>query len=277
LKAAGTPLLAGRDFSSGDSAEAPGVAIVDEVFAHRLAPGGAVLGQRIRWFRAPDQELQIVGIVRAVHHRGPAEEAVATVYRPFSQYARRSIYLVTRTDGMKRQSGNGSDQIADVVSSLDAGLSTADVQPMEVRWERATSRQRLAAGMSVALAIIGLVLACGGVYGVLAFDLAQRRLEFGIRLAIGANPRSLVTLVLRQTGATFAYGLAGGLSLALAFASVVRNTEYWSVHGFTNACVLGAICTLAAAAAAAVLPAKSVSKVPLAVVLSGESTRRLPG
>src|SRR5262249_47996054 len=118
LNAAGTPLLAGRDFSSGDSAEAPGVAIVDEVFAHRLAPGGAVLGHRIRWFRAPDQELQIVGIVRAVHHRGPAEEAVATVYRPFSQYARRSIYLVTRTDGM-RQGGNGSRQIADVVSSLD--------------------------------------------------------------------------------------------------------------------------------------------------------------
>ena len=276
LNATGTPLLAGRDFSSGDSAEAPGVAIVDEVFAHRLAPGGAVLGQRIRWFRAPDRELQIVGIVRAVHHRGPAEEAVATVYRPFSQYARRSIYLVTRAGGIKRQAGNGSGQIADVVSSLDAGLSTSDVQPMGVRWERATGRQRLAAVMSLALAIIGLLLACGGVYGVLAFDLAHRRLEFGIRLAIGANPRSLVMLVLRQTGATLAYGLTGGLFLALAFADVVRNTEYWSVHGFAGACVVGTVCTLTVALAVALLPAKSVSEVPLAVVLSGESTRRLP-
>ncbi len=272
LNAAGTPLLAGRDFTTADSAEAPGVAIVDEVFARRLAPGGAVLGQCIRWFRAPERELRIVGIVRAVHHRGPAEDAVATVYRPFSQYARRSLYLVARTSGLVRHTGD----IADVVSSLDAGLSTADVQPMEERWERATSRQRLAAVMSVVLAVVGLLLACGGVYGVLAFDLAQRRLEFGIRLAIGANPSSLVTLVLRQTSATLAFGLITGLCLALAFAGVVRNTEYWSIHAFFSACIVGMICTIMVTAAAAVFPAKSASKVPLAVVLSGENTLRLP-
>ena len=94
---AGTPLLAGRPLTTADGRDAPRVAIVDVTLARRLAPDGQVVGRRVRWIRQPDVDVEIVGVVAAVRHRGPADAPQPTVYRPLAQYPRTAMFLVARS------------------------------------------------------------------------------------------------------------------------------------------------------------------------------------
>jgi predicted permease len=158
LRAAGTQLIAGRDFGFSDSRQAPGVVIVDETFARQLVPEGNVLGKRIRWIRASGRELEIVGIVRAVRHRGPNDRAAPTVYRPYAQYPRRSLYLLARTNSPRDAAVTS---VRDAVASVDPTQSVADEQFMQQRWSRywaPTTKPRSCFGPCISRAA---ALSCG--------------------------------------------------------------------------------------------------------------------
>jgi predicted permease len=266
--AAGMTMIAGRDFGSGDSAQSPGVAIVDETFAHQLAPSGNALGQRIRWIRAPGRELRIVGIVHAVRHRGPTDTAVATVYRPYAQYSRRSFYLLARTNGSRL---SADSLIGNAVSSMDPAQPVADVQSMEQRWSRATGRQRLSLAVGSALALVSLLLSGAGVYSVLAFDISQRLGEFGIRIAIGADPSSIPRMVLREIAPAILLGVIAGVFGAAIVAVELRQTEFWPSNGVAAAVGFGAVGTLLVAFEASWLPARAAATILPRAALTAES------
>jgi putative ABC transport system permease protein len=260
-------LVAGRAFSDRDDNAAPPVAIVDEGFARRLSPDGNVLGRRIRWIRQPDRDIQIVGVARPVRHRGPDDSPRETVYRPFGQYPRSSMYVVTR--GREDRSASAAALTA-AVAAVDPRQPLADVASMTQRVERATSRMRTSVMLAGALAALALVLAVVGLYGVLSFAVARRMREFGVRLTLGARPADIRRLVLRE-GLTLAAGGACIGVLAAALAAAVADATRIGTPGDAIASYAGgAIVVFVASALAFWLPARRASRVEPIVTLRAE-------
>jgi predicted permease len=216
----GMPIVLGRSFSDGDDASAPSVAIVDESFARRLAPDAHVLGRRIRWFRQPDVELEIVGVVRPVRHRGPGDATVETVYRPQRQQPRSTMFFAVLADGSPAAV---APAIRGAVASIDPAQPLADVMTMEQRVERSLTRARTSMMLGGTLALLALVLGLVGLYGVLSFNVGQRLREFGVRLALGARPSAVRILIVREGLVLTIVGAALGAVTAAAIAAAIRQ------------------------------------------------------
>jgi predicted permease len=214
---AGIPFAAGRAFSPHDVATSHPVAIVDRLFARQLAPDGNVVGRRIRWFRQPDVELEIVGVVGAVRHRGPEDREVQTVYRPYAQYVRPSMYVVVKSAG---DTAAVTAAMRDAVASIDPRQPVADVATMTQREQMALSRTRSSLLLAGSLALLALTLAVVGVYGVLNFDVAQRHREFGVRMALGAGPSQVRWLVFGRGVAMTFVGVIAGIAGASLLTSM---------------------------------------------------------
>jgi putative ABC transport system permease protein len=171
LDVMGIPLVSGRPFDERDSAGGAPVAIVDESFARRLPGRGPVLGRRIRWFRQADVEVEIVGVARAIRHRGAGIVPRETVYRPHWQYARASMYLAVRT---RQDTPGAASALRAAVASVDPTQPLADVATMSHRFERSISRSRTSVMLAGVLAGLALALAVVGLYGVLSLGVAHR-------------------------------------------------------------------------------------------------------
>jgi predicted permease len=214
------PLAAGRAFTMADDATARPVAIVDEAFARRLGADGDVIGRRLRWIRQPDQEIEIVGVTRSVRHRGPEAAARETVYRPSAQYVRGSMFVVVRTAGAT----DGAALVHRAVARVDATQPVADVASLASRLARSTARARTSVALSATLGVLALGLAAIGLYGVLSVGVARRSREFGVRLALGADARSVRRLVLRDGLALTAAGVFIGGLMALSIVRLLKST-----------------------------------------------------
>ena len=269
FEVAGVPLSAGRYFSSADVASSRPVAVVDDLFARALQPDGAVIGRRIRWIRQPDTEIEIVGVVSRVRHRSPEDAPRETVYRPHAQYPRASMYAAVRTTGDPMALASA---LGPAIASVDPYQPIADVATMERRVRRAMSRLRTALLLAAALAALTLTLSAVGVYGVLNFDVVERRREFGVRMALGAGPSRLRRLVVGRamviTVAGVAVGGAGTALLLAAFPFHQSGFHQSGQGGWTMA--VGGIILVAVTSIAAVwIPARRASAAdPLAVLRS---------
>jgi putative ABC transport system permease protein len=254
---AGMSPVAGRGFTDADTAENPKVAIVDETLARRLAPVGSAIGRRIRWIRQPDVEIEIVGVTRAVRHRGPVEVPRPTLYRPLRQYPRTSMFLVARP--LAGQAISRADFRA-ALDAVDPGQPLADVMTMPARRDRALARSRTSAALAGTLAAIAVTLAAVGLHGVLAVGVQRRMRELGVRLAIGASPGSLRPLVLGQgltlVGAGMLAGTIGGVALTRIAASLLPTAG-----ARLDAAVAGGVAGILASAAVALwLPARRAAR-----------------
>ncbi|HUL54320.1 MAG TPA: ABC transporter permease [Opitutaceae bacterium] len=195
------PRVEGRDFDLRDGAGAPDVMIVSEEFVRRFIPQGGVIGRKVhgwgRWFT-------IVGVVKDIKIHHVAEGALPFFYIPMRQEYRPEYGLTFHV----RTSGPAAETIAAVrraAAAIDPALTLFDAQPMTEYIAGSLFGQKLAASMLSLLASVGLALAAMGLYSVMAYSVAQRTAEIGIRMALGAKPADVLTLVLRQ-----------GLGLAVA-------------------------------------------------------------
>ena len=252
------PLLEGRAFTAADDSRGGAVAIVDETFARRAWPGESAVGKRIYWMRMPDVPLEVVGVVRAVRHRGLETPPRETVYRPHAEYARNTMTFVVRTDG---DAALLSKPVLDAIHEVDADQPVADVMTMDSLTQRSLAQPGLATGLAGTLAGLALVLTIVGTYGLLSYSVAQRQREIGIRLALGAQPGGVVRLFLSEGLRLAACGLLLGVPLALIAGRLVTRNLPGTSQVDLFLLVAGALTLVATIAAASWIPARRAARV----------------
>ena len=211
--AMGIALRAGRDFDTGDTHTTPPVILVNETFARQHWAGGAAVGRRVRFDRAPDAAWStVVGVVADIRHRGPATRPRPEVYQSYAQNSMPFMAVVVRTEG---NPAGLVPAIRVALARLDPQLPMADVATMDQHLRRSMADTRFLSTLVSLFAALALGLATIGLYGVIAFLVARRRREIAIHVALGASRRTLARLVLGRTLHLTAAGLGLGLSCAL--------------------------------------------------------------
>lgn len=217
----GVSLVEGRDFVAGDTLGAPRVVIVSQALAARFWPGQSALG-RILHLRKPDGvPLQVVGVVADIKYRQLAEAPAPHVYYPLAQESSSDGALLIRTTGDPLAL---APLVRREIAAADAALPIADLKTIdELLAGRAMLLSRVATRITGVLSLLALALALVGLYGVVAYGVAQRTRELGIRLALGATDRGLVRLVVGEGVKLAGLGIALGLVAALGVTRVARS------------------------------------------------------
>jgi putative ABC transport system permease protein len=211
FSALGIPLIRGRLFDSRDREGAESVVIVNRTLADRYYPNGEAVGRRFRiggMERPNNQWMRVVGVVGDVKYNGLAEPVDPAFYLPFQQESWSSQYVVVRA-AVDPSSLVGS--INEAVWSIDRELPIARLRTMDQLLGEASADSRFRAYLLGAFGGLGLLLAIIGVYGVMAYAVAQRARELGVRAALGARPNDLVGLVVKDAGLLAATGVIAGL------------------------------------------------------------------
>jgi predicted permease len=218
LATMGIPLVAGRDFTDADDTGADRVAIVNQAFAERFWPGTDPLGRR---FRARGEWRRIVGVTPTGKYNRLDEPPWPFFYLPDQQgVSDLDLSLAVRTAGDPNALAGA---VRSAVRGLDPRIEPLRTAALRRHVESVFFPQRMASGLLLLLGAVSLGLAALGVYGVMAYAVAQRTQEFGVRQALGATPRDVVWLVLKQALVLAAVGVAIGLVLSLALARLVAG------------------------------------------------------
>ncbi|HEY8056475.1 MAG TPA: ADOP family duplicated permease [Terriglobales bacterium] len=225
--AVGVPRLAGRDFLDSDTQASMPVAIVNQALADKFYPGAAAVGQQIRIPVDPEPRT-IVGVVANFKHDSLSEQVVPELYAPITQKpwpAMLTMSLVVRVRATPHAglTAHLRDRIAGAVHAVDAHVPLSDWTPLPQLVSRATAPQRLALWLVAGFGLLTLLLAAIGLYGVVAYIAAQRRREFGVRMALGATRTAVSALVLRQGSRLALGGIAVGLLLAAAAGRLLQS------------------------------------------------------
>jgi putative ABC transport system permease protein len=251
------PMRGGRTFTSADNASAPPVAIVNESFARQFWPDGGAIGKRIVVGRRP-QPATVIGVAADVKNKGLEQDTQPQLYLPFPQLPWSDMNLLVRTAVPPRAL---ISTVRNQISAVDADQPINDIQTVDELIDNSRAQPRFTMLLLGAFSAVALLLATIGVYGVLSYSVAQRRREFGIRMALGADRKDVLRLVLRQglilTIAGLAIGLAAALLLTRLMASMLYKVGAHDVTTF----VLAPALFLCIAAAASYLPARRATRV----------------
>jgi len=254
----GIPLLEGRDFTRQDVKENPKVAIVNRRFAEHFFPGKSAVGRRIGNDTGPKTTLdvEIVGVVADTFYEGPREGVHRQVFVP--NWGKGGVAFYVRTASA---SGSAYSAIRNEVRRLDATMPVYAMKTLEGQLDETLMTDRLIALLAAGFGLLATVLASIGLYGVMAFVVARRRKELGIRLALGAEPRGVIWLVMREVLLLLAIGLAIGIPTALGLGRLVASQLYGieSRDPFTALATL-VLLTLVSAAAG-LIPAHRASRI----------------
>jgi putative ABC transport system permease protein len=251
-------LLAGREFAESDTASRPGVAIVNEAFAARHFPGTNPVGQHLATkLNGQPRDLEIVGLVRNTRWTGLRSAPYPTVYVAYTQITGDTFSTVA-----VRASGGLGALTSGLKQSLQSKVREAsfDVLPLSTQVAHTLVQERMLATLAGAFGLLALTLVCVGMYGLLAYSVAERTKEIGIRMALGAQAVWVVQLVLRDGARLIAMGVALGLPAAW-LASRWTKSMLFGVTPMDPAAIGGALALLAAAAlVASYLPARRASR-----------------
>jgi predicted permease len=267
----GIGVVSGRDFNAGDLTESsPLVAVVNETFARQAFGGGNPVGQQLR---ARNELREIIGVVRDSRYTNLRGETPAIVYQTFLQTAtgRGQMALYVRVAGA---AGSVLPQIRQAVQNIDRDLPLFEVRTLAEEMDAVLIQERLIATLSTVFSLLALLLACVGLYGLLAFSVVQRTAEMGIRMALGANRVDVVWTVMREALLLVVIGVAIGVPAALAVGRVASNQISGLLFGLqaTDPLTIAAAMILLAlvSASAGYVPARRASRVDPMVALRNE-------
>jgi predicted permease len=246
------PVLSGRPFDGGDDASAPRRAVVSATIASRLFGSDSAIGRRIR-LTGPALDAEVVGVVGDVKHRALDEPLAPTVYLSAAQTPSRSSHIVVRS---ARPHMDVLAIAREETSRLDGDLPVYAARPMSeiVDTSPGLPARRVLTATFTGFALLALVLGAVGLFGVVAHDVAQRRRDLALRIALGANPMRLLRATLRQGALMVGWGLVPGAVLALWVARTLGPTSF-SVDRLDPWSVAAPAAVLAVTGFLAVLPA----------------------
>ena len=257
----GMPLLSGRDFQEADRQGAPGVAVVNEAFAEKFNLGRNAVGARMEVGNSGDLDLEIVGLVRDAKYNAVKDETPPQFFRPYRQSeldAGLTFYVRTAQEP-ERFLGS----IQPLVARLDPNLPVEELRTMPEQIRQSLFADRILSMLSTSFAILATVLASIGLYGVLAYTVGQRTREFGLRMALGAEPKRVRSLVMKRVVWMTGLGAAVGLPAAYGLGRLAESKEL--LFGFEGGdpVVLGAAAAvlIVVALAAGFIPAWRASRV----------------
>ena len=256
------PIVEGRDFTATDDDNAPRVVAVNESFVRQFLSGRNPIGQRIRpGLNTTEKEppmREIVGVVRDIRQRALNEPSRPAYFIPYAQGLISTPFIVIRTD---RAPAAVFDQARRAVLKKDPELALYDTRTLDEYVTLSVASARFQTLLLALFAALALVLTAVGLYGVVAYGVAQRTREFGIRLALGARPREVLQLVLRNAmgmaGAGIASGIVGAMLATRLLSSALYDVD--PLDPLTFAAVVGTL--LAVALVASFVPARRATRV----------------
>ncbi len=263
----GIPVQKGRAFTAHDKADSPPVALINETMAREFFPGEDPVGRRLLDPDGQNPPTEIVGVVGDVKHWGLDDKPESFLYLPHAQVGGRFITLVARTDGDPAAMATA---VRREVLALDKDQPVFDVKTMEQRIAATSAPRRLPMYLLGVMASVALVLAAVGIYGVVAYSVTQRTHEIGIRMALGAQRRDILSLVVRQGMLMATVGVGVGL-VASYFLMKVMSGMLYGVSA-TDPVTFSAVALLLATVAllACLVPARRATRVDPMVALRYE-------
>ena len=269
----GIPIRRGRVFTAADDAGAPSVAVISETAARRFWPNQDPIGQRV-WFpggsafNRPDSTVEIVGIVGDVKYapleRHPTAVSFYTPYRQFT-YASRTVFLKT--------TGNPYAVVADTrkaLASVSPDVSMREVQTLEEVVYGSWARSRFDAMLFGGFGVAALLLAASGIFAVLAYAIANRTRELGIRIALGAQRGAVMRMVVREGLLYPAVGVVVGIAASLAAGRLLRASLYEVTPAEPRVFVTTTVLLLVSAVVASLVPAWRATRVDPVVALRAD-------
>jgi putative ABC transport system permease protein len=266
-------VLRGRTFTAGDHRGSQPVLIVSESVSRRLWPDGGAIGKlmALKDDPRPEDWLTVVGVVEDVRQHGLRDAPAHAVYQPIAQVTNRFwmgyMTFLARTRG---EAADTAPQMREALNLVDRNEAPESLATLEAVVDRTVAEPRFQARVVSLFSVLALFLAAIGLYGVLASSVLERRVEIGVRMALGANRMSVVRLVVQHTMALTALGVVLGLGGALALTRVLK-TLLFNVAPTDISTFVGASAVLATLAlAAAWLPARRASSIDPMTALRAE-------
>jgi predicted permease len=260
----GMGLLHGRDFAATDTSANPKVAIVNETFARSFLPGEEPIGKS---FQIASDEYQIVGVCGDAKYKNLRSEVPPTMYLCHRQTSPGAMCFEVRS---ALPPLSLVPAVRKAVASLDPNIPLADIKSQRRQLDQSMAPERLFASLCSFLALLAMLLSCIGLYGLMAYSVARRTGEIGIRMALGARPRDVARPILREAVLLAAAGLAVGVPMALALAHLIRSVLF-GIQPYDPATLIGSALLLTGVAVlAAWIPARRATKVDPLVALKCE-------
>jgi predicted permease len=253
----GIPVLVGRDLAASDTPKSPPVVVVNETFARRYLPEGA-LGHRI-------DGAEIVGVVRDSKYRSVTERPMPTQYLPLAQMGMRGqVTVEVRTTGAPMAL---LPEMRQLIQGVDPNLPLQNPMTQATQFEKSYVTPILFARLAMGFGMLAVVLVGTGLYGTLMYRLERRRREIGVRMALGALRRTVLRMFLIESLLLCAAGLVVGIPLALGVGNLLRSQLYQMSFADPVSFAMAAGITLAVALAATMIPARRAARIdPMAAL-----------
>jgi putative ABC transport system permease protein len=269
FRALGTPLVEGRTFTERDDASSPKVVIISEMMARNLFPNESAVGKRLQLIN-PEQSnewREIVGVAGDVRYSGLNDSNPSTIYTPFAQTPFLWNYLMIRANGLP---DTLAQNVRQAVSSVDATVEAAGFQTMDQLISQTVAQPRFYTILLGAFAFLALALAAVGIYGVMAYAVAQRTHEIGVRMALGASWRDVLMMVIKQGMILALSGVALGLLAAYGLTRLMSNLLFDVRATDPMTFVVISLMLIGVALLACFIPARRATKVDPIVALRYE-------
>jgi predicted permease len=258
------PVVQGREFTPADAPGAPRVAVVNEEFARYFYGGRSPLGRRFGFGRDAGTEIVIVGMVKDARADGPRRKVPRWVYVPYAQQGAPAHDSYNNATFYVRATGDAAAlaaSVRQVVRRADPNLPVVDMRTLREQADRLLFLDRLVAGLSTAFGLLATVLAAVGLYGVMSYAVVQRTREIGIRMALGAERRMVLWLVMREVAVMAVLGIVLGLPGAVGLARLASSQLFGLSPSDPLTLSLATATLTLVAALAGYLPARRATRI----------------